>query len=127
MIHYADGFTNDDPVKELTDVLLLKGAIPRYDAAGNLKATGRTFKFEYEDEILLAKKRDDVYEELKKCPKMQQYFLEQLKSGKIEAVDYEKAEDDEFANMTEDEFEKSLNEETSGSEAEEIETEWGDI
>jgi len=127
MIYYADGFTNADPVKELADVLLLKGAIPRYDSSQNLKATGRTFKFEYEDEILLAKKRDDVYTELKKCPKMQQYFLDQLKSGKIEAVDYEKEEEDEFENMSEEEFENSLNEETDGSEAEEVETEWKDI
>lgn len=121
MIYY-DG-RKIDKVQELTSVLLMKGMIPRYKASGELDEKGRNFRFEYEDEILNAKKRDDVYPALEKCPKIQQYFIDKLKSGEAEPVNYDK-EEDEFENMTEDEFEKSLLED---SENEAEETSWNNI
>lgn len=119
MIYY-DG-RKMDSIEELAGVLLIKGMIPRYKADGTLDEKGRNFHFEYEGEVLDAKKRDDVYPALMKCPKIQEYFLNKLKAGEADSVDYSK--DDE---MTEDEFEASLLDENS-NEAEEVENGWDGI
>ena len=112
--------------QELADVLINKGMLPRYKSSGELDPKGRTFRFELEDEILEAKKRDDVYPALEKCPKIQQYFLERLKNGDTEAVDYGNNDEDEFED--EDDFLKSLeDDEENSSEAEEVENGWDNI
>lgn len=113
-----------DKVDELTDVLLMKGMIPRYKADMTPDPKGRTFMFEYEGETLLAKKRDDVYVAMRECPKIQEYFLEKLKAGETDPVNYEG--DDEFESMSEDEFEASLLDDSS-SEAEEVESSWEEL
>lgn len=122
MIYY-DG-RKVDKVTELVDVLLMKGMIPRYKADGTLDPKGRNFRFEYEDELLEAKKRDDVYVEMRNCPKIQQYFIDKLNAGEAEPVNYEGQ--DEFDGMTEDEFEDSLLND-SLNEAEELEPSWDSI
>ena len=122
MIYYDGRKLNK--TQELTDVLLMKGMIPRYKADMTPDPKGRTFMFEYEDETLLAKKRDDVYTEMEKCPKIQQYFIDKLNAGEAEPVNYEGQ--DEFDGMTEDEFENSLLND-SLNEAEEIEPSWNNI
>lgn len=122
MIYYDGRQVNK--VEELAGVLLMKGMIPRYNAAGELNEKGRNFRFEYEDEVLEAKKRDDVYPALTKCPKIQQYFIDKLKAGESDSIDY--SEKDEFDGMSEDEFEASLNKD-GDNEAEETENGWDNI
>lgn len=123
MIYYDGREMNK--VDELTDVLLMKGMIPRYKADMTPDPKGRTFMFEYEGETLLAKKRDDVYTEMRKCPKIQEYFLEKLKAGETDAVNYDT--EDEFDNMSEDEFENSLFNDDVLNEAEEVSGSWEDL
>ena len=123
MIYYDGREMNK--IQELADILVNKGMIPRFKADGTPDPKGRTFRFEYEDEILEAKKRDDVYPALEKCPKIQQHFLERLQAGDTEAVDYGNDED-EFE--SEDDFLKSLEEDDENSlEAEETENGWDNI
>jgi recombination protein RecA len=121
MIYYDGRQLNK--VQELADVLLMKGMIPRYKADGTLDEKGRNFRFELDGEVLDAKKRDDVYPALEVCPKIQEYFIEKLKSGEAESVNYEQEEDED---MTEDEFEASLAEDDE-NEAEEVEGGWDNI
>lgn len=123
MIYYDGRQMNK--VQELADVLLIKGMIPRYKADGTLDEKGRNFKFELDGEVLDAKKRDDVYPALEACPKIQEYFLDKLKAGDTDSVDYGKDEDDEFGDMSEDEFEASLIDDEN--EAEETEGGWDKI
>ncbi len=122
MIYY-DG-REMSKTQELADILLNKGMLPRYRADGTPDEKGRTFRFEYEDEILEAKKRDEVFPALEKCPKIQEYFLNRLKSGDTESV-YYSSNDDEFE--SEDDFLKSLEEDDNLSEAEETENGWDNI
>lgn len=122
MIYY-DG-RKVDKVTELVDVLLMKGMIPRYKADGTLDPKGRNFRFELEDELLDAKKRDDVYVEMRNCPKIQQYFIDKLNSGEVDPVDYEQ---DEFEDMSEDDFENSLFGDENFNEAEETSGGWEEI
>ena len=75
-----------------------------------------------DDEVLLAKKRDDVKVELGKCPKIQQYLLDLIKSGKyLENAQGEEIsegqDDNDYESMTDDEFLNNL----TSSEAEEVE------
>ena len=111
---------------ELAEIAIENGLIPKFDAAGNLSPTGRTYKMEVDGEVLLAKKRDDVKVELGKCPKIQQYLLDLIKSGKYlenaegEIVSEEQEYDCE--SMTDDEFLNNL----TNSEAEE-ETGWDNV
>lgn len=114
-----------DKVDELTDVLLMKGMIPRYKADGTLDAKGRNFRFELDGEVLEAKKRDDVYVAMRECPKIQEYFLEKLKAGETDPVNYEG--DDEFESMSEDEFEQSLLDDDVINDAEEVEGSWEEL
>ena len=78
-------------------------------------------------EFLLAKKRDDVRVELGKCPKVQEYLLELIRSGKyLEEMPEEEVsegQEDDYETMTDDEFLNNL----TSSEAEETETGWDNI
>ena len=112
---------------ELAEIAIENGLIPKFDANGNLSPTGRTYKMEVDGEVLLAKKRDDVRVELAKCPKVQNYLLELIRSGKYlenaegEVVSEEQEYDCE--SMTDDEFLNNL----TSSEAEETETGWDNV
>ena len=115
-----------DVVTELAEIAIENGLIPKYDASGALSPTGRTYRLEIDDEILLAKKRDDVKVELGKCPKVQEYLLDLIKSGKYleEMPGEEVQEDNDYESMTDDEFLNNL----TNSEAEETESSsWDDI
>ena len=115
-----------DVVTELAEIAIENGLIPKYDASGALSPTGRTYRLEIDDEILLAKKRDDVKVELGKCPKIQEYLLDLIKSGKYleEMPGEEVQEDNDYESMTDDEFLNNL----TNSEAEETESSsWDDI
>ena len=113
---------------ELAEIAIENGLIPKYDANGNLSASGRTYKLEVDGELLLAKKRDDVRVELGKCPKVQEYLLELIRSGKyLEEMPEEEVsegQEDDYETMTDDEF---LNNNLTSSEAEETETGWDNI
>ena len=115
-----------DVVTELAEIAIENGLIPKYDASGALSPTGRTYRLEIDDEILLAKKRDDVKVELGKCPKVQEYLLDLIKSGKYleEMPGEEVQEDNDYESMTDDEFLNNL----TNSEAEETESSsWDDL
>ena len=111
---------------ELAEIAIENGLIPKFDSAGNLSSTGRTYKLEVDGEVLLAKKRDDVRIELNKCPKVQKYLLELIRSGKYlenaEGEILEEQEDNDYESMTDDEFLNNL----TSSEAEETEG-WDNI
>lgn len=117
-----------DAATELAEVALLKGLIPKYDAAGNLSATGRNYKWASEPNFL-AKKKDDVAGELRKFPKMQEELLEMIKNGVEE--DKVQEQHDWDSDMSEEEFERKLKEDIENleneSEAEERESGWDDI
>lgn len=106
MIYY-DG-RKSDTIMELAEIIVSKGLIPKYDSSGNLSPTGRTFKYEYEGETLIAKKKDDIANELRKCPKIQEKFIDMLKNGYDDSEVF--TQDKLDADMTEEEFEASLNE-----------------
>ena len=112
---------------ELAEIAIENGLIPKYDANGNLSPTGRTYKMEVDGEVLLAKKRDDVKVELGKCPKVQEYLLDLIKSGKYlenaEGQEVSEGQEDDYESMTDDEFLNNL----TNSEAEETETGWDNV
>ena len=112
---------------ELAEIAIENGLIPKFDAAGNLSPTGRTYKMEVDGEVLLAKKRDDVKVELGKCPKVQEYLLDLIKSGKYlenaEGQEVSEGQEDDYESMTDDEFLNNL----TNSEAEETETGWDNV
>ena len=111
-----------DVVTELAEIAIENGLIPKFDAAGNPSPTGRTYKIELDNEILLAKKRDDVKVELAKCPKIQEYLLDLIKSGKYlenaQGEEISEGQEDDYESMTDDEFLNNL----TSSEAEETES-----
>ena len=117
---YFDG-RRPNIADELAEIAIENGLIPKFDAAGNLSPTGRTYKMQIDDEVLLAKKRDDVKVELGKCPKVQEYLLDLIKSGKyLENAEGEvvsEGQEDDYESMTDDEFLNNL----TSSEAEEVE------
>lgn len=112
---------------ELAEIAIENGLIPKFDANGNLSPTGRTYRLEIDGEVLLAKKRDDVRVELGKCPKIQEYLLELIRSGKYlenaEGEISEEQDDNDYESMTDDEFLNNL----TSSEAEETETGWDNV
>ena len=114
---------------ELAEIAIENGLIPKFDANGNLSPTGRTYRLEIDNEVLLAKKRDDVKVELGKCPKVQEYLLDLIKSGKyLENAEGQEVsegqEDNDYETMTDDEFLNNL----TSSDAEETESSsWDDI
>ena len=65
-----------------------------------------------DDEVLLAKKRDDVKVELAKCPKIQEYLLDLIKSGKYlenaQGEEISEGQEDDYESMTDDEFLNNL-------------------
>lgn len=95
-----------DPYKELAELVVLKGVLPRYTADGKLNPNGRTFMFDYEDEHLIAKSKAEIPEQLKKLPKIYSRLLQLLCDPTI--AEKTKEEPDEFAGMTDDEFEQQL-------------------
>jgi recombination protein RecA len=118
---YYDG-RKVDTVKELAAVVISQGLIPKYDAKGNISPTGRRYMYDFEDEHLEAHKKDDVEDALRECPKIQQHFIEMLKSGDFSAEQNKQTELD--SEMSEEEFERQLKEDTkelSESGAEEVE------
>lgn len=128
---YYDG-RETDPADEIAAVALLKGLIPKFDSAGNLSATGRTYRLEVDGEVMEAKKKDDVASELKKCPKVQEYLINALKNG-VE-VDQVQEQDEFSSEMSDEDFEKMALQEAGllkkgikPSEAEETSTNWDDI
>lgn len=126
---FYDG-RKQEPSDEIAAVALLKSLIPKYDSAGNISATGRTYKFEADGEELIAKKKDDVAIELRRYPKVQAKLLDMIKNG-VTAEDIHPHHDSD-ADMTEEEFERQMREDAEAlkngnySEAEEISTEAGD-
>lgn len=129
---YLDG-RKVEPTDEIAEVAINMGLIPKYDAAGNISPTGRTYKFEVEDEVLIAKKKDDVAIELRKYPKIQAKLLEMIRDGVPEDARHETHEWD--SDLSDEEFEEMIRREAEEikngnmSEAEEIstETDWTDI
>lgn len=119
-----------DRVEELANVALLKGLFLRTDAAGNPSETGRNYKWPNEPNFI-AKKRDDVVEELRRFPNVQQEIIDMLKNG-IETDQVYESNDLE-SEMSDDEFEEMITREANeiekgDSEAEEVEsTGWDEI
>ncbi|MFW6243223.1 MAG: hypothetical protein ACOC2W_03595 [bacterium] len=91
-----------------------KGLIGRYNAAGELSSTGRTYLWPTEPDFK-ASKKDDVAIELRKFPKVQEQILEMIKNG----VSAEDANDiHEFdSDMSDEDFEKIIKEEAKIIEA----------
>lgn len=122
---YFDG-RRPDISDELAEIAIENGLIPKYDASGALSPTGRTYRLEIDGEVLLAKKRDDVRVELAKCPKVQNYLLELIRSGKYlenaQGEEISEGQEDDYESMTDDEFLNNL----TSSEAEE-ETGWDNV
>lgn len=130
---FYDG-RKQEPSDEIAAVAMLKGLIPKYDSAGNISATGRTYKFAAGDEEMIAKKKDEVAIELRKYPKVQAAILELIKNGAEPEQVHE--QDDFDSDMSEDEFEEMIKKEAeelkrgNGSEAEETSGgagDWDDI
>lgn len=124
---FWDGRKTDD-IEELADVALNAGAFPRYDAKGELKSNGRNYKWPSEPEFL-AKSKAEVAEQLRKFPKVADEIREMLMAGKLIPIEYNEqdSEDISLDNMSEDEFEKMMEQDIQAqqenySEAEEIET-----
>ena len=118
-----------NPEDELAAVVIQKGLIAKYTADGTISPTGRTYKYTLIDdktgeiiEELIAKKKDDLAGELKKCPKIQAKLIDILKNGLEDEPIYASSSD---AEMTDEEFEESLK--NNDSEAEETETSWEDM
>lgn len=126
---YLDG-REMHPADEIAAVALQRGLIPKYDAAGNISPTGRTYKFTVEDETLIAKKKDDVTVELRKYPKIQAKLMEMIKEGVLPDSAHSPYELD--SELSDEEFEMKMREDAeaimNGNEAEEESTlEWDDI
>ena len=130
---FYDG-RKSDKVKELATVAISNDLIPRFDAKGNPSASGRTFKWANEPKFE-AKSREDVVEQLRLFPTMQEELIDLLKNG-IEDPSIAESVDNSDENLTDDEIENEAVEEVMKSakkskindEAEEIsEKSWDDI
>ena len=88
-----------DPLFELIDVILTQGLIPRYDAKGALNPKGQTYKYSLEDEELKSTK-DGLGDALRKCPKIQQHFIDMIKNGDF--TEAQPVEKDIFDNIEEE-------------------------
>jgi len=106
---YYDG-REQSLVSQIADIALKNGLIPKYDAKNNISPTGRTYRLTVEDETLEAKKKDEVVIELAKYPKIQDFLLQKIKNGEVNIVEEAEKEDDELDNMTDEEFEKEIEE-----------------
>jgi recombination protein RecA len=127
---YYDG-REVDKVQELATVALLKGLIPKYDAAGNISPTGRTYKWPSEPNFI-AKKKDEVADELRKYPNVQEELINILKGGLEDPTAVFESKDFD-SDMTEEEFEAQMKadiekiEKGEDSEAEEESGGWDEI
>ena len=113
---YFDG-RKTDIVDELASIILANGLIPKYDSKGNLSESGRTYIFELEDEKLRITKQSDMAEALRQCPKIQQYFIDLIKSGNYSSTTVVETENNE-----EDNYNDDSNNDNDNNEAEEIES-----
>ena len=77
---YYDG-RSTDITDELADIIIQNELIPKVGADGKPNLKGMTYKFELEDEKI-STRRNGLADNLKQCPKIQQYFVELIKSGK---------------------------------------------
>jgi recombination protein RecA len=119
-----------DKIAELAQVAILKGLIPKYDAAGNLSPTGRNYKWPSEPNFL-AKKKDDVADELRKYPRVQEELIDILK-GTTEDSSIQYNQQDLDSDLSEEEFEEKMNAEIDSigkdsNEAEETEDSWNNV
>jgi recombination protein RecA len=122
---YYDGRPTDK-IAELAQVALSRGLIPKYDAKGNLSATGRTYKWESEPNFI-ATKKDDVAIELRKYPKMQEELLEVIKKF-MEDPTIAQEQDKFDGDLTDEEFEEELKKEVTNAENEaEEESSWEEL
>jgi len=120
------------PSAELASVVILKGIIPKYDSSGNISPTGRTYKYKIVDEStgeiieeLVAKKKDDLAEELEKYPLIRAKLIEILKGELEDEPTYASTQPD--SEMSDEEFEEKLaNGELDDSIINDAE-EWGEI
>lgn len=84
---------------------------------------GRLFKLEYEDEVLEAKKRDDIVVSLRNCPKIIEHLTEKLRNSDCDSV-FNKEDNDLDNSELDDDILDNPNDEG----AEEIETnDWGNL
>lgn len=100
--------SSGNPNKELAELAILKGVLPKYSSDGTPNPKGRTFIFDHEDEHLFAKSRQEVEEQLANLPKIRTKLLQMLCCPLGENSGQTSEEVDEFDEMTEDEFEKQL-------------------
>ena len=117
---YFDG-RQTDIVDELASIILANGLIPKYDATGKLSDSGRTYIFELEDEKLRVTKQADMADALRKCPKIQQHFIDMIKSGNYVSTQINTENNIDDNNIDEDNINDN-NYDQLANEAEEIES-----
>lgn len=119
---YFDG-RKTDVVDELASIILANGLIPKYDSTGKLSDSGRTYMFELEDEKLRITKQSDMASALRQCPKIQQYFIDMIKSGNIttQVNNNENNNEDNYDNydISDENYDENY---MNGNEAEELES-----
>ena len=118
---YFDG-RETDTADEIADIALSRSLIPRYNAKGELVANGRIYKWPDEPDFL-AKKKDDIAEELRKFPKVKEALEKIIREGSYAEHTYtygEEIEADDFdAIMSDDEIAEAEAQNNAGlSEAE---------
>ena len=118
---YFDG-RETDTADEIADIALSRSLIPRYNAKGELVANGRIYKWPDEPDFL-AKKKDDIAEELRKFPKVKEALEKIIREGTYAEHTYtygEEIEADDFdAIMSDDEIAEAEAQNNAGlSEAE---------
>lgn len=121
---YFDG-RQTDIVDELASIILANGLIPKYDSKGRISESGRTYIFELEDEKLRVTKQADMADALRKCPKIQQHFIDLIKSGNYASQSNIENNINEENNIDEENYMDEENESNNNqllNEAEEIES-----
>ena len=117
---YFDGRKVDDS-DEIADIAIARSLIPRYNSKGELTETGRFYKWPDEPDFL-AKKRDDVAEQIRKFPNVKEALLKIIKEGSYAEHAYtygdNEIEDDDFDSIVDEPDEEELAKEVSISEAE---------
>lgn len=89
---YYDG-RQTDICDELADIILQNELIPKVGADGKPNPKGLTYKFELEDEKI-STRRLGLPDALRKCPKIQQYFIDMIKSGNYSSTLIEEKNDE---------------------------------
>jgi len=117
---YFDGRKVDDS-DEIADIAIARSLIPRYNSKGELTETGRFYKWPDEPDFL-AKKKDDVAEQIRKFPNVKETLLKIIKEGSYAEHAYtygdNEIEDDDFDSIVDEPDEEELAKEISISEAE---------